>query len=233
MQHLPLFADLQASRRPRRRRRRRGRAARDAAARGGRRRDGHRAELTERLAELAADGPIHPRAARLCGRLARALLARHRGDRRPRRQRGRRGRGRSGQALLQRRRRPGALHVHHAGHRRPLAGHDRDRQQRPVARARALDQGRHRDAAAGAARRPRRARGPLAAARARAGRRRDRAAPFLGARRHGRRRGARVRGPRRRRRARARERARRAGAATTSRGAARRISSARAPAASI
>ena len=118
-----------------------------------------------RLAELAADGANHARRAAVSRRTARHVLAGHRGDGRPRDQRARRSGPRGGPPLLQRRRRPGALHLRHAGDRRPRAGDDRDRQQRPVAGARALDQGLHRDAVAGAARRARRARGSLARAR--------------------------------------------------------------------
>ena len=87
MQHLPLFADLKHRACPRRRRRRRRGAARDVAARGGRR------TYTSIAPELDAnacassrrDRQAHAsRTARFDGRLARAILARRRGDRRPR-----------------------------------------------------------------------------------------------------------------------------------------------------
>ena len=182
-----------AASRPRSRRGRRGRAPRDAAARGQGRRDGRGAGPIRAPDRARRRRRLQAPRENLCRRGARRLLARRRGHGRPgRERRGRRG-GTCREAVLQRRRRPTLEHLHHAGHRRPRAGHDRDRQQRPVARAGALDQRRHRDAAAGAAGRTGGARRPLAAPRARASPD-PRAAPLLG-RRHRRRRRACVRGP--------------------------------------
>ena len=197
------------SRRPRRRRRYRGRAPRDAAARGqGARSPSSRPSSPSGWPSSRRTAPFThvPRA--YAGRPARALLARRRGDRRPRRQRRRRGRGRaprSASATSSTTRRLCTFIMPAIVDRSPVTIAIGSSGLSPVlarwikgvietllpARLGALAE----------------LAGRWRAARARASRRSDRAAALLGARRHGRRRRARVRGPRRRRRARARERA--------------------------
>ena len=179
-------------------RRRHGRAPRDAALVRRRARDADLAGACERGASRPRRRARRgARRTRVHGRAARAVLVDRRGNGRPRLQcAGRRGRGR-GAALLQRSRRSRALLVHHAGDCQPRAGHDRDRQQRPIARGEPLGERLDRDPVAYASRRAGGARGPLARARAtrRAGR--DRAPALLGECSARRGRGARVRGPRR------------------------------------
>ena len=158
MRYFPLFADLDRRRRAGGRRRRAGRPeGAPAAARPVRASPSSPRRRRRELAGLAAQGRIwhHPdgdpfvRATStasgwstpppailpLDAAVSRAAQAqRHAG---------------------QRRRRAAALHLHHAGHRRPRSGHRRDRHRRRRARAGARDQ----DAArAVAARQPRRSR---------------------------------------------------------------------------
>ena len=208
MQHLPLFADLAQSRRPRRRRRRRGRAPRDAAARG---QGGRHGPGTGALG-----APGRARGRRRSSRTSRSLC-------RPTRS----------SPIGSSSRRPTTGPSTRPSPRRPLAAKRfcnvvDDQALCTFIMPAIVDRSPVTIAIGSSGLSPVLARwikgvietllparlGALAELAGRWRQRvreqvadRDRAPPLLGARRHGRRRGARVRGPRRRRRARARERA--------------------------